>query len=145
MAAPADAKGVKEYLEGQVARYNRDDYQEIASLLTEILSAMTKALGIPALITARAKEILSFATKALRKRDRYGGQPVDMITDLCGGRVIVESKDKIKPIGDFIREYFEIDEVNSEDKAETIKAHEFGYQSVHFIVSFRRDKLPGEY
>ena len=131
----------------QVALYEteyRQNYALMADILEMIFKSETKKMGLVALVGVRTKETTSFAEKAFLKMEKYRGNPLAMMTDLCGGRVIVESKDKIKPVVDFIRKNFEIDEKNSEDKAKTIKAQEFGYQSVHFIVSFRKKvQYPG--
>ena len=92
--------------------------------------------GFP-IVQGRVKEFGSFAEKCQRKYDKYK-QPAWQLTDLCGVRVLVVSKDAIEPFRKFIEETFQISE--NEDKARLLKEMEFGYQSIHFIVSLDKEK-----
>lgn len=116
----------------------RPHYQDFCEALKSVLEHAMEDLGIIAIVQVRAKTVGSFAEKCIRKRNKYP-KPAYQLGDLCGGRVIVESADKIVPVCRFIREHFEIEEASSEDVAQRLQAHEFGYQSVHFTVSFRSD------
>ena len=89
----------------------------------------------------RAKTVPSFAEKILRKRHKYRN-PIAQLTDLCGGRVIVHTKAEVERIGAFLRGHFDIDEENSLDAAALLRPSEFGYQSVHYIIQFRRGLFP---
>lgn len=136
------SKGAEEqvFVDNQVALVEPllKDYDEFSKALERVLNQAVKDLGIIAIVQVRTKTIPSFAEKCLRKRDAYR-QPAYQFGDLCGGRVIVESRDKIPLVCQFIRDHFEVEESTSEDVAERLHAQEFGYQSVHFTVSFRED------
>jgi len=128
------------WFNNQVEGYEkvRQEYIKFADVLKPILEKALGSLEISAIVEARAKEIPSFAEKCIRKKDLFPN-PLHQFTDLCGARVIVTSKDQIEPICNYIREHFEIDEGNSEDVIERLRAGEFGYLSVHFIVSFKQE------
>ena len=114
----------------------RSIYTVYADILKAILENAVKLLGVSASVQARAKEISSFAEKLVRKHDTYP-DAVNQMCDLCGARVIVSYKDEIAPMCAYIREYFEIDEANTEDVFERLGTGEFGYLSVHFTVSLK--------
>jgi len=95
-----------------------------------------------AMVTSRTKTVASFAEKILRKDGKYR-DPLHDITDLCGARVIVDLLTEVAAIGELIRQNFAVDEENSVDALSRLQAAEFGYRSVHYIVSFRRDRRPG--
>ena len=92
----------------------------------------------------RAKTIPSFAEKCLRKCHKYD-EPVDQLTDLCGARIIVHTQEQVARISQFLEEHFEIDWANSEDIGKRLKTSEFGYRSVHYIVTFKRDAFPKDF
>ncbi|MEQ1741641.1 MAG: RyR domain-containing protein [Candidatus Nitrotoga sp.] len=135
-----DGMTLVEHVARQVAAYDeiRPVYEVFAKVLSEILSYAVKDLGVTAIVQARAKDKASFAEKSARKRNTYP-DAVNQLTDLCGGRIIVDCKDDIEPIRNFICEHFEITE--EEDVFERLKTTEFGYRSVHFIVSLKRGEL----
>lgn len=122
----------------QVASFEqqRPIYDDFSKALRSMLESAVRSIGIIAIVQVRAKELPSFAEKCIRKRDKYV-DPINQFTDLCGGRIIVQSKDQIKPVCDYILEHFEIDEANSEDVIGRLRAGEFGYLSVHYIVSLK--------
>jgi len=133
---------IEEFVQKQVDHYDpiRYSYQVFREILQAVLQKAVKNLGISAIVESRAKEIASFAGKAVRKRDKYP-DPVSQFTDLCGARVITQYKDEIEPVCRFIRAHFEIDEANSEDVVTRLGVSEFGYRSVHFIVSLKPGKF----
>jgi len=122
----------------QTFKERRKFYDEFADTLMAILSRAVSGMGMLPMVQVRAKTIPSFAEKCLRKRDKYK-HPADQLTDLCGGRVILESRDKIAQVCEYIQSRFEIDLANSEDKAAQLKAEQFGYLSVHYVVSLKPD------
>lgn len=129
-----------EHVAKQVAAYDeiRPVYEVFAKVLNEILSFAVKDIGVTAIVHARAKDKASFAEKSIRKRNVYP-DAVNQLTDLCGGRIIVDCKDDIEPIRNFICEHFEVSE--EEDAFDRLKAAEFGYRSVHFIISLKRGEF----
>lgn len=115
------------------------DYENFALLLKSILKKAADRMQINTIVQVRAKKIPSFAEKIIRKKDKYT-DPVNQLTDLCGGRVIVSNTRDIGRICEFIRMFFDIDEANSEDTANRLGKSRFGYRSIHFIVSLKPEK-----
>lgn len=135
-----DEKSLIAHVARQVAAYDeiRPVYEVFAKVLSEILSYAVKDLGVTAIVQARAKDKASFAEKSIRKRNTYP-DAVNQLTDLCGGRIIVDCKDDIEPVRNFICEHFEISE--EEDAFDRLRTTEFGYRSVHFIISLKRGEF----
>lgn len=128
-----------------VAAYQevQGDYQTLARIIEAILRRATRELGIEAIVQVRAKELASFAEKTIRKQKEYP-DPVNMMNDLCGARVITESTNDIEPICAFIRKHFEVDEATTEDTGTRLGIGEFGYRSVHFTVALKAGVLDEE-
>jgi ppGpp synthetase/RelA/SpoT-type nucleotidyltranferase len=137
MSAPPVADE-RAWLANQVAEYEKVHarYKSFAVVLAQVLVAAARELAPLAIVQARAKAIASFAEKALRKRDKYT-DPVHQFTDLCGGRVIARTRSEVEEFCRFIEAHFEIDWENSCDASQRLKPSEFGYRSIHYIVSFR--------
>ncbi len=123
-------------------------YQAYEEFLKAALKAACRKLAPLAIVEARAKALASFAEKILRKRavyidptDPLPPDPLVRLTDLCGGRVIVQTSAQVKAVCRFIEAAFDIDWANSEDVSQRLKPQEFGYRSVHYIVSVNPAKL----
>jgi ppGpp synthetase/RelA/SpoT-type nucleotidyltranferase len=136
---PGSTTDAREWLDHQVAKFTDvyPVYRAFGTTLDQVLALAAGGLSGHAIIQTRAKQIPSFAEKALRKQHKYS-DPVNQFTDLCGGRVITRTGQEVEAIGDFIEEHFEIDRENSVDTSQRLRPVEFGYRSVHYIVSFRR-------
>ncbi len=117
----------------------RNEYDQYAKLLAEILQKAVEKFGYLAIVQARAKKIESFSNKIIMK-DKYKN-PLLEITDLCGARVILHFQSQVNRICEFIKDNFLIDEVNSLDVRSRLKVNEFGYRSIHYIVTPRKDKI----
>jgi ppGpp synthetase/RelA/SpoT-type nucleotidyltranferase len=116
-------------------------YKNYADILKEILEKAVSVYAPLGVVQARAKSIGSFSEKVIRK-DKYK-DPLRDITDLCGARTIVHFESQVEAICHFIRENFEIDEINSVDVKTRLKVSEFGYRSVHYIVAPNRPEILG--
>jgi len=116
-------------------------YKKFALDLKEILKRAAKFYAPHSIIETREKSLSSFSEKIIRK-DKYI-KPLEEMTDLCGGRVICHFSEQIKQLSKFLRENFEIDELNSLDVKSRLKAGEFGYRSVHYIVSPKKEEILG--
>ncbi len=125
----------------QIAAYaaQRGDYVAYASVLKRILEEACATSFPDAQVQARAKTVSSFADKAARKHEKYP-DAVNQFTDLCGARVIVNNRDEIKAICDYIESHFEIDRENSVTIEQRLKPSEFGYRSIHYIVQFKSEE-----
>jgi ppGpp synthetase/RelA/SpoT-type nucleotidyltranferase len=143
-------KGLRFLFEGQVALSSKEEdwareqiatfgerrpgYQAFVTTLVEVLEKATKELAPRAIVDGRAKTISSFGEKIWRKRKE---SPVEEFTDLCGARVITHAAEEVEAVSRFIEEHFEIDRENSVDVRKRLEPTEFGYRSVHYIVSFK--------
>lgn len=119
----------------------RSVFETFALVLNDILTAAVKIHAPNSIVQSRAKNVSSYAEKIIRK-NKYN-DPLTEITDLCGARVITHTQDQVNKICNFIRENFLIDEANSVDVKERLRIQEFGYRSVHFIVSPVKEEILG--
>ncbi len=83
----------------------RDHYRILDAIVERVLKRATSELGVEAIIQVRAKALASFAEKTLRKQMHYT-DPLSLMTDLCGARVITESTNDVAPVCAFIRRHF---------------------------------------
>lgn len=124
-----------------------DAYKAYAKFLILLLERVAHELDPFALVQARHKAPASFAEKCLRKADKYK-DPLKDMTDLCGARAILRSEEAVGHFAKFVETHFIVDADNSEDKRDALKATEFGYRSVHFVVVLPEDleagSAPGE-
>ncbi|MEW6366037.1 MAG: RyR domain-containing protein [Acidobacteriota bacterium] len=133
----------REWARKQIATFRSrlGDYEGFARVLKAVLEQVARKLAPQAIVQTRPKSIASFADKIYRKRAGHK-DPVNQFTDLCGGRVIVHTPEEVKAISKFIEDHFIIDWDNSVDVSQRHKPTEFGYRSVHYIVSFKRRAFP---
>lgn len=119
----------------------RPEYEEFAELLKIILAKAVEKIGSLAIIQVRVKDLSSFSSKIISK-DKYQ-DPISEMTDLCGARVIVHFQSQVEQICLFIKdkENFNIDEANSLDAKSRLKVSEFGYRSIHYIVTIKKDSI----
>jgi ppGpp synthetase/RelA/SpoT-type nucleotidyltranferase len=141
MSTPKELKIPIEKQQGFIAAFEkiRPDYIEFAKLIETILNKAVGSLSLLAIVQARPKGVVSFSNKIITK-DKYQNPLVDM-TDLCGARVIVHFQSQVEKICDFIKANFEIDEANSLDARSRLQVNEFGYRSVHYIVTPKKDSI----
>lgn len=119
----------------------RADYVAFAELLEEILRKAAEAFGYLALVESRAKTVKSFTGKIIKK-GKYN-DPLKEMTDLCGGRIILHYQSQVKKMCAFIEDNFEIDKANSHNAKTALNFNEFGYRSVHYIVTPKKDSILG--
>ncbi len=124
-------------IEEHVRRYQqvRPLFARYCQELKTILKEGVKPLSPLGEVQGRAKTVASFAEKILRK-GKYE-DPLTEMTDLCGVRVVVQTTAEVDTVCRFIRDNFEIDLKNSLDQRERLRAKEFGYRSVHYVVQFK--------
>jgi len=109
--------------------------------MQKILQKAIGELGLMGFAEARAKNLVSFSNKIILK-DKYSNPLTDM-TDLCGARIVVHFKSQVDKVCDFIKKNFEIDEANSLDLKSKLMVNEFGYRSIHYIISPKKDSILG--
>ena len=117
-------------------------HKQLKDFLVGILEQRIKPLIPLATIGGRAKGLVSFADKTVKK-NKYS-DPVRQQTDLAGLRVIVHLPSEVEIVEKIIRETFHIDEANSLDMLSRLGPDKFGYRSVHYIVEIAKNKPVGE-
>lgn len=89
-------------------------------------------------IHSRVKTLESFSRKIDSKLEKY--TDIHQITDVFGIRVITFLDSDVDKVAEIIKKEFHVDEENTVDKR-ALKADQFGYRSLHFIVSLSPDRL----
>jgi ppGpp synthetase/RelA/SpoT-type nucleotidyltranferase len=114
----------------------RKYFVKYAELLELILKKIAKKISPESIVQTRAKTVTSYAEKIQRpgKAEQYGLNPVEDLTDLCGGRFILPTLDAVKKCCQIIEENFKIQWKDSEDKLNQLEQDQFGYLSHHYIV-----------
>jgi len=129
------------WLKDQVNTYSTEElpkYRLYVQLIERIFQHACAKFEILGIVNCRFKEIPSFAEKAIRKSHKYD-DPIHQLTDLCGARVITNTQHESDLICQFIRDNFRVDEENSLDLRTVLKAEEFGYRSVHYVIQLKWD------
>jgi ppGpp synthetase/RelA/SpoT-type nucleotidyltranferase len=127
---------------------SRSRYEQYQRFIKEVLQEASRRYAPLAIVDARTKTIPSFVDKILRKREKYANDksslpkdPLLRMTDLCGGRIIVQNAQQVKNVCRLIERAFDLDDENSQDDSQRHKPAEFGYRSVHYIVMVNLEKL----
>jgi ppGpp synthetase/RelA/SpoT-type nucleotidyltranferase len=130
---------IEEWLSDQIKEYKKriGNYEKLRKVLAAVLKDLVRCQVPQAIIQTRLKTVASFAEKCRRKRNEFV-DPVNQFTDLCSGRVIVHTADQVELVSELIKDYFDIDLDNSVDVSQRLKPTEFGYRSIHYIVSFKK-------
>lgn len=118
-----------------------DSYKQYATTLKAILEKARNIYAPLGFVEARTKKIESFSEKIIRK-DKYENPLIDM-TDLCGARVITHFSRQVHDICHFIEQNFDVDRENSVDVKTRLQISEFGYRSIHYIVTIRKSNILG--
>jgi ppGpp synthetase/RelA/SpoT-type nucleotidyltranferase len=125
----------------QIERYAAEYPQYVcyATVLKRVLERACVAAYPEALVQSRPKSISSFAEKCARKFARYP-DAVTQMTDLCGGRVIVQTLQQVRAVRQFIEANFSIRE--SDDKGLSLSEDKFGYRDMHYVIRLRLERCP---
>lgn len=91
------------------------------------------------LIEPRTKTLTSFKEKITRQDKSYKN-PLQEVTDLSGIRVVVYYLEDLNRVAKLIIDEFEVDKDHSVDKTEILKAHEFGYRAIHYVISLSENR-----
>ena len=111
-------------------------YKIYADALRRVLEKACAAAIPEAIVQARAKSVSSFAEKCVRKFEKYP-DPVNQLTDLCGGRVIVQTLEQVGAVCGFVEQHFRV--LERDDKTTALKTDQFGYRDMHFIIQVPAD------
>lgn len=113
----------------------RPTYIQLTTRVTRLIEELLHAHSIKFhTIESRTKEIDSLKDKLVRKSEKYL-DPLNEITDFTGIRVITYFLDDVLKISDLINNEFKVDNENSSDQGNLLNYNEFGYRSVHFVVT----------
>jgi ppGpp synthetase/RelA/SpoT-type nucleotidyltranferase len=137
---PKKTKG--DSIAGFVHNYERirPIQQQFTDRLTELLRALLAQSNIRFhTVESRTKEVSSFAEKIKRPGKSYT-DPLNEITDLSGIRIIVYYSEDVTRVSKLIEKEFNVDRRASVDKVEELAPHEFGYLSVHYVMSLNKER-----
>lgn len=113
-------------------------YEELSQVVFDKLKDIANTSSIKIYrIEHRVKEEQSLIGKLERKGDKYDS--LTDITDILGLRVVCFFADDVDRLAIKIEENFEIDWNQSIDKRKYLATNSFGYLSVHYISSLKKD------
>jgi ppGpp synthetase/RelA/SpoT-type nucleotidyltranferase len=114
-----------------------DKYKTLAINLREALRKFLNDAGIDVLdVQYRVKEFESFYEKIERKS--YS-KPFEEMEDICGLRIICSYLSDLDKISELINSEFDV--LESTDKSDLLEPDRFGYRSLHFVVSIKKEWL----
>ena len=115
----------------------RPRYEAFTERLSDLLVHLLGEKGLKYhLVEKRTKSVESFRQKISRPDKNYSDR-LEEITDLAGIRIIAFDENDVKPISRLIADELDVDPQRSIDKLDELQPTEFGYRSVHFVVSLR--------
>lgn len=143
--AVAAGSDPRSWLDAQIAEYERllPAYRWLGDLLDQLLRESAARHAPLAIVQTRTKSVASFAEKCLRKRHKYA-MPAHQLTDLCGCRVVVRTLGELHQMSAAIEAAFNVDWENSLDVSRRLHSAEFGYRSVHYVVTVPSDMELGD-
>ena len=119
-------------------RNSKADFENLEKIVVSILNDIASTCGIRVYnINHRIKEESSLAGKLERKGDKYAS--LDDITDILGTRVICYFSDEVDTLAAQIEHHFDVDWDESIDKRKYLEVNTFGYLSVHYICSLKKN------
>jgi putative GTP pyrophosphokinase len=126
-------KTITEKLIGQYEQL-RPTYQSFCTRLQELFKTLLiEANIIYHTVEFRTKKISSFREKINRPDKKYNS--IKQLIDLCGVRIIVYYPEDVERVVNILYSEFIVDKDNSSNKVTQLQPHEFGYSSVHLVVS----------
>lgn len=118
------------------------DHMTFTTMLYELIKTLLITSKIKYhTIENRTKNIDSLEEKMLRKKIK---NVKEEIVDISGIRIILYYLEDVDMVVNLIKNNFTIDDKNSINKANLYNSNEFGYLSVHYIVTLdsKRSELP---
>ena len=112
----------------------RPDLEELRRRIQDLISQLLADGGLRVhALEARVKDGPSLERKWRHHNPPYTS--LDDLTDLLGVRIITFFPDDVDHVRELIESQFTIDRLNSRDPRATIEPDQFGYQSLHLVVS----------
>ncbi|OZM56243.1 hypothetical protein CIB95_12530 [Lottiidibacillus patelloidae] len=119
---------------------NEDLYEDFAKELRSIIEDILYEYNIHFhSVPSRVKSSDSLFKKINRSDKSY--KLLEDVTDLVGLRIITYFSEDVDRIANIIENEFKIDQANSIDKRLTHDPDRFGYMSLHYVISFKDDRL----
>ncbi|ELQ2466460.1 hypothetical protein QTG64_004237 [Vibrio vulnificus] len=113
----------------------RPKYVHLASKMKALLVELMRANGVKFhLVEARAKTVESFREK-IRRPDKSYQNPLEDLSDLCGVRLITYYHDDVAKVAEILAAEFDVVERGESHQASEYNPEEFGYISLHYIVT----------
>lgn len=109
---------------------SRPAYHALAEQFAQRLQVRLDEIGVSAIVHSRAKTVLSFAKKALRKG--YAN-PMTEVGDLAGVRIVVDFEVDIPAAEEAVRHLGSV--IARESKADAMAYNQLGYLGVHLELT----------
>jgi putative GTP pyrophosphokinase len=122
-------------------RSGADNYRRLGEDVERMLKDLLTAAEIPvSSVTHRLKDAESLQRKLLSSK-KY--ETLGDITDIVGARVITYFSDDVDSVANIIRrvDNFAVDFTNSVDKRRELRPDQFGYQSLHLVVTLSQQRI----
>lgn len=125
------------------------DFLEDYDVKREIYSAFSKTVAdlLDRLMVAKkiSYHSISFRCKTRESLERkidikQNYSVLEDITDLAGVRVITHFSDDVDVAASMVESEFKIDKINSIDKRAALDPDRFGYLSLHYVVSLKKER-----
>lgn len=133
---------MKRHVEEEIVsqyKKTREKYLELDKIIIEKIMHIIQVEHLFVMDVAhRVKEVESLKGKLLRKQGKYNS--LSQITDLCGVRIICYFVDTVEQIAKELERVFDVDYENSIDKSANLQATQFGYLSIHYICSLKKEE-----
>jgi ppGpp synthetase/RelA/SpoT-type nucleotidyltranferase len=118
----------------------RPIYKQLCEKGAELLRAGLRAAGIRSEVDGRAKDLVSYLRKMLRRPEYLNGERP--IQDKAGLRVVLPYFDDEREVQKVIECIFDVDD--REETVVRLGADQLGYLAVHYIVRIRPEHLDEE-
>lgn len=128
----------KDHILGQFDARHSDLNKLKDKALALIKDVLTEHEGDIFAYEARVKKRESLEEKLERKNGKY--QDLDDLTDIVGIRIITYYTDHAEKIAEVLKGKFDFDAENSEDKLTKLEHNEFGYRSIHLVLSLGEER-----
>lgn len=126
-----------------IAQYKRQRplYKAFTGEICQLLTTLMKLQDIDfSAIDPRTKDVESFEGKISREDKDGKYNNVEDVTDLSGIRIIAYLEDDCAKICKMIESNFCVDTENSIRKDQEIEEDRFGYLSIHYVISLKKDR-----
>lgn len=116
-----------------------DLYESFTEKMHTLIEELLKENGISVhSVTCRIKDRDKLEEKVRKSEDKY--EKLEDITDISGLRIITYFSDDVDFVAEIINKEFVIDTYNSIDKREIMHSDQFGYLSLHYVVSLNKER-----